>query len=570
MKKNYFLIGCLVFVVLAVAAFFVGLNLPKRSMMSYNKPVKSNAWLQINPTGMVMDYSEIEDGFRGKNSSVQEICAKISAAATDKNIKGILLKPYFVQLSIAGLDEISEAIKDFKQSKKPVLAQLEMNSQKDYLLAALADTIAMEPAASAGLFMDGVSANISFYKNLLDKLGLKVNIIRSGQFKSYGESYSNTALSDEAYSNLQEVLSDRYDLVIEYLAKQRKLTPEQVKAVFEKRQDYVVSADYAKASGLVDIVLGKDDFLKRNGIEKKNLTTVSDYNPSKLSVSGKDKIAVCYLQGSIAPLTSPSQMQEGISATKVQAIIDAINKDGKIKAVVLRVNSPGGSALESELIYRKLEQLKSKVPVVVSMSGTAASGGYYISAASNYIVADPYTITGSIGVIQLLPDASGLGKKVGITNQTIAFGKYAGALNLMNPPSPELVASFQRNSEAVYSEFKHRVAKYRKIDYDSLENLAGGRVWSAEDALDNHLIDQIGSLNTAMVKAAELAKLKTYQTVVLPDQKPYFEFIMELLRQGQFTKAKISFDTFTDLLADQLQNILKPYTALCLFPYELD
>ena len=569
MQKNYFLFGCLIFIVLAVIAFFIGLNLPMRKVSSYSMPAKSDSWLLLNPSGVVTDYSEVEYGFMGKNQSVADICAKLRAAATDKNVKGILIRPVFSQLGMSGLDEIAEALKEFKKSGKPVLAHLEMQSQKDYLLAALADTISMEPASSAGIFMDGVMTNVSFYKGLLDKLGLKVNVIRSGEFKGYGETYSRKDLSEETYSNLKELLSDRYELLISYIASQRKLSPDKVKAVFEQRPDYLVTAEYAKQAGLVDVVSGRDEFLKSHSIERKQLLDMQDYTPKPVSVNTRDKIAVCYLQGGIT-ISSVSQYQDGITAAKVQKMVDALNEDSRIKAVVFRVNSPGGSALESEIIYRKLEMLKSKMPVVISMSGTAASGGYYISAPANYIVADPYTVTGSIGVIQLLPDASELSKKAGITNQTIGFGKYAGAMNFMNPPSQDLLASLQRNSENVYSEFKHRVAKYRKVDYDSLENLAGGRVWSAQDALANRLVDKIGTLDTAIKKAAELAKLSAYQTVVLPEKKQYFELFMEQLKNLPTAKAAFTPDSYLDLLAEQFKAIFKPYTALCLMPFELE
>ena len=569
MKKNYLLIGCLVFPILAVIAFFIGMKYPMKSV-SYSRPVSSNTWLQISPAGIVNDYNEVEYGFMGSTASVDEICSKIREAAFDKNVKGIFINPYFVQIRTSGINEIGEAIHEFKQSGKPVLAHLDMQSQQDYLFAALADTIGMEPAASAGLFFEGVAANISFYKNLLDKLGLKVNVIQSGDYKGAGEQYDRTALSSETYSNIKEVLSDRYDLLIDFIARQRDLTPEQVRAVFEQRDDYLLSAEYAKAAGLIDLLMGRDEFFKQFGIENKQLVSITSYSPSTKPSADQNKIAVCYLQGGIAPAAFSQFQDGGISADKVQAIIDQINDDSKIKAVVLRINSPGGSALESEIIYRKLEQLNTRIPIVVSMSGVAASGGYYISAPSDLIVADPFTITGSIGVAQLLPDASELSKKVGITNQTIAFGKYAGALNLMNKPSEELLASFRRNSEAVYEEFKKRVAKYRHIDADSLENLAGGRVWSAQDAMQNGLIDKVGTLNDAVMEAAGLAKIKTYRTVVLPQKKAYWEILFEQFGKSRLRTNNLSFQTLSDLLISQLQSIFQPYSVLCLMPFELD
>lgn len=568
MKKNYFLIGCIAFPIIAIIAFFIGMKQPLKTP-TYTKPVRSNSWLQITAGGMVQDYNEIEMSFMGSSPSVEEICAKVKDATFDRNIKGIVIKPFFTQISMTGLNEVGEALQLFKQSGKPVIAHLEMQSQKDYLLAAFADTIAMEPSSAAGLFMEGVQANVSFYKNLLDKLGLKVNVIKSGDYKGAGETFSRTSLSPETFSNIKDVLSDRYELLINQIAVNRNLSLEQVKAIFESRDDFLISADYALEKGLIDKVQGRDEFYKSYGIGRKQLLAVGDYTSPAASGTSKDKIAVCYLQGGISP-QNVSQMQESINADKVQKIIEQVEQDKQIKAVVLRVNSPGGSALESEIIYRKLEELKSRLPVVVSMGGIAASGGYYISVASDYIMADPYTITGSIGVVQLLPDASGLSKKVGISNQTIAFGKYAGSLNLMNTPSGDLIASFQRNSDNVYREFKQRVVKYRKIDYNKLENLAGGRVWSAEDALRNGLIDGIGNLESAVMKAAELAELKAYKTVNLPQKRPYWEIIMEQFSNRQFLSLLQGFDNMNDLLIKQLENIFKPYSALCLMPIEID
>jgi len=568
MKKNYLLFGCLAFVVLAVIAFFFGLNLPMKKL-NYNKPVRTNSWLLINPTGLVQDYNEVDYGFMGQTGSVEEICSKIKDAAFDKNIKGILINPTFVQIGMSGIGEIGEAIMFYKQTGKPVLAHLEMQNQKDYLLAAFADTIAMEPASSAGLFIDGVQANITFYKNLLDKVGLKVNVIKSGKYKGAGETYDRTELSPESYSNIKEVLAERYNLLVDFVATHRKIPVEQAKKIFEQRPDYIVSADYAKLTGMIDVILGRDEFLRQHNIKEKQLLSLKSYTLKTESVSAANKVAVCYLQGAIAPKMA-SQFPDGINAEKVQDIIDEVKKDKNVKAVVLRINSPGGSALESEIIFRKLEELKTLVPVVVSMSGVAASGGYYISSPADYIVADPYTITGSIGVIQLMPDASGLSKKIGLSNQTISFGKYGGALNLMTPPTQELLASLQRNSENVYNEFKNRVNKYRKISPDSLENLAGGRIWSARDAYENRLIDQVGNLNVAVMKAAELAKVKSYKTVVLPHKKPYWELLFERFSQGQLTKLKLDLETLQALLTNQLKEIFRPYSVLCIMPYELD
>lgn len=542
--------------------------------------VSRDTWLQINLSGEVQDYNEVESGLGTRAVSVQEICHKVSSAAKDSKVKGIVLNPNFAVLSLAGVNEIQTAIGEFKKSGKPVLAHLDMQSQKDYQIAALADTIAMEPSQAGGLFLSGVSANVTFYKNLLDKLGLKVHIIRSGSFKGYGENYSRTAMSAETYENISRLLENRYELSLAYLMKQRKLDAAQVKAIFETRADYIINADYALQAGLIDVKIGRDEFYRQHKIEKDHLISIKEYQPAETMTgtagNKKNKIAVVYLQGGISA-NATGQMGLAISADKVQTQIDAIVKDPAIKAVVLRINSPGGSALESEIIYRKLADLRQNIPVVVSMSGVAASGGYYISAASNYIVADPYTVTGSIGVIQLLPDASNLSNKIGISDQTIGFGKYSDAMNIWNTPSPELLASLQRNSTNVYNEFKSRVAVNRKLDLNAMDAIAEGRVWCARDALANGLIDQIGNLDVAIRKAASLSKLTAWQTVTLPRPKPYFSVIMEQLSERYAALKLNKSDSFTALLQKQIVAIgllpvylFAPYTTLCIMPFTLD
>ncbi|MDZ4120918.1 MAG: signal peptide peptidase SppA, partial [Candidatus Cloacimonadaceae bacterium] len=228
--------------------------------------------------------------------------------------------------------------------------------------------------------------------------------------------------------------------------------------------------------------------------------------------------------GSIAPAVERAYgYNTNINAAKVQRVIDAIDKDKSIKAVVLRINSGGGSALESELIYQKLDILKARVPVVVSMGGAAASGGYYISCSSDYIVADEFTITGSIGVVMLIPEAEVLSRKIGIKNQHITFGKFASSYDVISKTDPEFLASLKRNSDAVYTEFKSRVEASREMEPGHLESIAQGQIWSAEAALENGLIDSIGTLQTAIAKAASLSGVVSYRRVNLPAKISWIE-----------------------------------------------
>lgn len=271
-------------------------------------------------------------------------------------------------------------------------------------------------------------------------------------------------------------------------------------------------------------------------------------------------------------ITAGSERSHGfeqtISAAKVEKILQQVKRDGA-KAVVLRINSPGGSALESELIYQKLQRLD--IPVVVSMGVMAASGGYYISCGGDYIFADPYTITGSIGVIMAIPEAVELGNKLGIDSQTINYGKYSGGVSIFEKYDPEMLASLERNSQKVYTEFKQRVMTARKISSEQIDAVAEGRVFSAQDAKDIHLIDEVGGIQAAIDKAAKMAKLTKYGVKKYPAKIGFFD----LLRQGNLFKMAASVVRSGDLsLQERLQQYLRQTIDtnqwLYFCPYKLD
>ena len=526
-RNKGFLIGCLIFPILVIIAFFIGFRAFSSSIPS-TSVVSRDSWLLINPSGPITDYSEIpHSNFMNLGSlSVQDICQKIEQAADDHRISGIVLRPRWAQISYAGIAEIKRSIARYKQSGKPVYAYGDMLSQKDYLLALCADELILEPSASAGIALDGVNVTITFYKELLDKLGVKMHVLQTGDFKGAGEPYTQTSLRAGTLQNYRMALGKRYDLIINKIADRRELSPERVKTIFEHRDDYFISPKYAIEAGLVDVLLNRDEFYTRFNIDTDRLVPVKDYQAGKVPRLNLNKIAVVYLSGSIAPGANSSfGYDTNISASKLDRIIQSIKRDPKIKAVVVRVNSGGGSALESELIYQKLMKLRASMPVVISMGGAAASGGYYISCASDYIVADEYTITGSIGVVMMIPEAEGLGRKIGIRNQAISYGKFAAAYDPFSKTSPTFLQSLSRNSESVYREFKDRILSTRKMSPEELETIAQGKIWSAEDALNHGLIDQIGGLDVALDKAKELSNLDDYQIVTLPGKINWVELI---------------------------------------------
>ena len=572
MKSNKTVLwGCLIFVVAFIATFILGFIVTFGVNGTKVAKIPSDAWLYVNPNAALADYNEMEE-LRFVNVSapgVQEICDKIKAAATDDRIKGMLIEPRMVMTNYPSLAEMTLAIKTFQKSGKPVIAFGDNFTQGDYLLASSASKIYMEPSASAGLALQGVSANMLFYKEMLDKLGIKMHILQSGAYKGAGEPYSQTELSKGTRENIDAALQDIYNQLLAVVAQNRKLETAKVKAIFEMREDFMLSAEKAKELQLIDYAMGRDEMLSSLGLEEDKLVKIANYLPAAGKNKG-DKIAVVYLNGNITPVSGYDfSNQSVISEAKVKKIIKQIHRHKDIKAVVLRINSPGGSALESELIYQQLLKLKREYPLVISMGGTAASGGYYISCAGDYMIADPGTLTGSIGVIGLIPEMTGLGNKIGIHSQTLKYGKFAGGLSPLEHYDPAIIESLKRNSTATYNEFKQRVMTARKIAPANIEAVAEGRVFSAEDALANKLIDEIGTLDKAIAKAASLAKATEYSAVNFPVKESFWQ----TLKESDLMNVKTHWQndaTPADRLEQYLRQIPATGELLYLMPYTLD
>ncbi len=536
--KKVVLLVIVVIILLIAMSWCTGRQFSKMAGSAQSSVViGQDSWLRVNPSGMIPDYNEVMPfAFMGKISanSIQNMTLKIRLAKDDSRIKGLILEPGMLQVSFAGLNELGIAIQDFKQSGKAVLAFGDYLTQGDYLLASYADEIYMEPSASAGLLLTGTAVNALFYKDLYQKLGIKMHVIQAGEFKGAGEPYSQTSFSEGTRKNIEAALSDRFDLILNMIVENRGLTRDDALAVYNNRENLFIRAEKAVEMKLVDHALSRANMLDSLATDAEKLVAISDYAPA-YHIGKGDKVAVVYLSGNIA--SGPASYNQSlISHQKVKKIVKDLLKNQSVKAVVLRVNSPGGSALESELIYQELLRLKAEKPILISMGGTAASGGYYISCAADKIIADPGTITGSIGVIMVLPEVSALSNKAGIASQTIKYGKFAGALNPFEPYSDEVLASVKLSSIATYDEFKSRVMAARNISADKINSLAEGRIYSAEDALAVGLVDELGSLDTAISTVAEMAGLSDYETVNYPVKMTFFE----ALKDSEFLNLSLS------------------------------
>jgi protease-4 len=460
--------------------------------------------------------------------------ARLDKAAADDSLQGVILRIDNPSIGWAKLNEFQKAIARVRAKGKKVHAWVDGGSSMDYLLATGCDEISMpEPGA---LMLLGLRAEVSFYKNLFDKLDVKPEMLRVGEFKSAAEPYNRTEMSPEFREEMESILDDYYRQMVTMVAEARKLTPEQVKAAIDAGP---LSAKKAKELGLIDRVAYQDeleDALKGEVAGAKS-KLVKKYGKKKVDTdfsgfagmvkmmnlmmgveepkrrSNNSKIAVIYATGPIMSGSNSTDMFSGTSTIGSDTMIKAIrqaSEDEHVKAVVLRVDSPGGSALASDLMWREFELLKK--PFVVSMGDTAASGGYYIAMGADRIFAEPGTLTGSIGVVGGKVALQGLYEKLGITTTILSRGKNSGIMSGTTGFTDTEREAMTRLLHDVYDQFTTKAAAGRKMDKAKLEQLARGRVYTGTQALEKGLVDELGTLDDAIAAAKKLAKLD-------PDEK---------------------------------------------------
>lgn len=530
MRKKWFAFGCLTSIIIVILViFFIGHSIAKFGKQKDVKIVQ-DSYLNIKLSGHIVEYNEISDDFPrgpfGDNYlSSHEIVRKIDKAVHDPKIKGIILEPSWIRAGFATLNEIIFALENFKNSGKEVISYLDFCGNKDYFLASCSNKIYLNPSASAGILLTGVGTDILFYKDLLDKLGIEMQVVHAGKFKGAGEPFTRNQISRPFRESIENLFGDIYQQMIEKIAERREMQAAEIKRIYEERSEIFINMDNALSKKLVDGLAFREDLFSQKGIEKENLISLEDYRLPSLKLSFNNNIAILYAQGSIA--ASKPDFETRISASKINKILDKLQKDNSVKAVVIRVNSPGGSALESEIILQKIKKVREHKPVVISMGNVAASGGYYIACDSDHTLADPFTITGSIGVVGIFPNFNKLGDKAGIYPNVIKKGKYSNLLDPWQKPDPNTMKAFENEILDTYDEFKNRVAKGREINLNEVERIAQGRIWSSEDALQNKLIDQIGNLDDAVKKAAELADISNYSNVYFPEQKSIIEVLLK-------------------------------------------
>ena len=462
---------------------------------------------------------------------LDDILACIKSAAKDPKIKGIYINSESVGAAPATLKEIHDALMEFKASGKFIYAYADSYAQGGYYLSSVADKVTM---STTGLIQfKGLAMQVMFYKGLIDKLDVDVQVIRHGKFKSAVEPYLTDKMSDANREQMTLLASTLWNTMVDDIAASRKLSTEDVNNIADGM--FIGTAAKAVESKLIDKACYKSDVvqdLKKlvNVEDDKDLhiTSLAEYTKALKAENNtaKDEIAIIYAVGEIRGGKSGNDIMG--SETMVKLIKEAYTSDN-VKAIVLRVNSPGGDGTASDIIWHEIEQAKKAGKIVVtSMGDYAASGGYYISCNSNYIIAQPNTLTGSIGVFGLVPSFQrALKNKLGVTVDGVTTNKHSDAGGTMRPMNAEELAVYQEFIDDFYGVFTQRVADGRGMEQSAVDEIGQGRVWAGADALKIGLVDALGNIDDAIAKAAELAKLENYKISYYPKKKDFWTKLME-------------------------------------------
>lgn len=512
-----------------------------------NTKVEDNSVFTLMLSGIMEerttpDPTSMLTGAVGEDLGLEDILSAIRKAKENEDIKGIYIESgIFSSDSPASAHAIREALLDFKKSGKWIVAYADTYEQTAYYICSVADKLFLNPQGMVD--WHGIAANPIFLKDFLAKFGVKFQLSKVGKYKSAPETMTADGMSEPNREQVTAYINGIWQVMLKEVSESRKIPVDTLNAYADRFVTLANQDDYVKMK-LVDKLLYTDEvkgeikkMLKINADDHINQLTLSEMQNVKEKKQEGDQIAVYYAYGDIVDSETGGLAREGhsIIATEVCKDLEKLAENKDVKAVVLRVNSPGGSAYASEQIWRSVTQLKAKKPIVVSMGGYAASGGYYISCAANYIVAEPTTITGSIGIYGMFPDISNLlTEKLGIKFDEVKTNNHAAFGTRSRPFNAEEMALLDQYIGRGYELFRKRVADGRKQSIEAIEEIAQGHVWLANDALKIKLVDEIGGLDKAVEKAAQLAKLSEYHTINYPEPPGWFESLLSMGEKGSY------------------------------------
>ncbi len=523
-------------IILTGAAFFVLSVITLIGMIAASSGtetrVEKNSIFTLELNGTVEErYAEsLLDQYFGDDFityGLDDILSSIKKAKENNDINGIYLKAGNFACGSASLTAIRKALLDFKKSGKFIIAYGGQYTQATYYICSVADKLILNP--SGNISWHGLSAQTMFYKGLLDKIGVEMQVFRVGTYKAAVEPFIATEMSAANREQTEAFIGSIWQQMLADIAQSRGILPKVLDSLAEQNMDFQPAETYI-STGMADTLMYKDEvvsYLKEiNGYDDLNLLSLGDMKNVRRNTP-KDKsgnvIAVYYAAGEI----DGGSPNDGIESDKMARDLRKLREDESVKAVVLRVNSPGGSAYGSEQIWREVEMLKQTKPVVVSMGDYAASGGYYLSCAAHKIVAEPTTLTGSIGIFGMVPNAKGLIQdKLGLKFDVVKTNKYADMGQISRPFNEDEKALMQNMVNNGYELFTKRCADGRHMSQDSIKHIAEGRVWTGEMAQKLNLVDELGGLDKAVAIAKNMAQLETYSLVDYPEKEDFFSALL--------------------------------------------
>jgi protease-4 len=572
-------IGIFVFIMLFFfGVIFIGVVFGGDDSVS----VKSNSVIELNLKEIKNDYAgKYKDPWvtrfsEQKGIGLTDVINAIEAAKKDDNIKGISILNDESSLGLAQYKDLRNALESFKKSGKFVWAYANTYSQKEYYLNSVANTIYLNPAGD--LDFKGLSSEVMFFKDFQDKSGIHMEVIRHGKYKSAVEPFLDNKMSDANREQITALLNSIWGIVSADISKSRNIPLPKLNEIANGL--LARTPEMAKQQHLVDIIAYEDVYhdairkaLKVDKDEDYNKISISDYTQNHVTTAladtSSDQIAIIYAQGEIG---SGEGDVNTIGEGSMRRSLQEARKNDDVKAIVLRIDSPGGSALTSDLIWREIEITKKVKPVVVSMGNYAASGGYYIACNANKIFAENNTITGSIGVFGMLPNFSPLANKLGINSEQVKTHENSANYSPFVPVDEKFKAFTLEGVEKVYNTFVTHVAEGRKMTFAQVDSIAQGRVWSGTEALKIGLVDKIGGLNDAIAEAAKIAKVKKYSTQNYPE---YEKTLNDLLSNLPFARSKEAFikeeiGEENYLLIEQVKKFQKQKGVQTILPYGIN
>ena len=575
------IVGLFVFFML----FFFGIILISAvfSGGSDEVPVENNSVIELDLSEIKNDYAgkfnfKDFDYFEVKHDGLSDVIRAIDEAKTDDNIKGISILNDESDLGMAQLKALRDELEAFKKSGKFVYAYSNMYSQKEYYLNSVANTVYINPIGE--LDFKGLSSEILFFKDFQEKSGLKMEVIRHGKYKSAVEPFLENEMSPANREQVLALLNSVWNSMVTDISKSRNVSVSQLNTIANGL--LARTPEMAKTQKLVDVIAYEDDYhnairkvLKVDSDEDYNKIDIKDYADNVAKTvkenSSTDKIAIIYAQGEIGNGEGDLNI---IGEGSMRRSLQEARKNENIKAIVLRIDSPGGNALTSDLIWREIELTKKVKPVVVSMGNYAASGGYYLACNANKIFAEANTITGSIGVFGILPNFSKLVDKVGIHVEQVNTHENAAEYSVFKPIDEKFRIVTQESVERIYNTFINRVAAGRKMTFAQVDAIAQGRVWSGTEAVKVGLVDEIGGMDAALKEAAKLAKINTYKTQNFPQYEKSFDDLLSNLglpffkTKENFIKEEVGVENYK--IIEQIRKMNTKKGTQILMPFEIN